>query len=52
MHACIDQSFDGSVSMNGPNGVIETEEFKFGPGGLYVHTRVVADDTPVTIEQP
>ena len=32
--------------------VINTEKFKFGPDGLYVHTRVVADDTSLTIEQP
>jgi hypothetical protein len=41
-----------SVYVNGPNGVIKTEKFKFGPGGLYVHTRVVADETSVTVEQP
>ena len=41
-----------SVYVNGPNGVIKMEKYKFGPGGLYVHTRVVADETSVTIEQP
>ena len=41
-----------SVYVNGPNGVIKTEKFKFGPGGgLYVYTRVVADESSVTVEQ-
>jgi hypothetical protein len=41
-----------SVYVDGPNGVIKTQRFKFGPGGLYVHTRVVVDESSVQIEQP
>ncbi|WP_020469906.1 hypothetical protein [Zavarzinella formosa] len=40
-----------SVYVQGPNGVIKTEKFKFGPGGLLVYTRVVADESSVLIEQ-
>lgn len=39
-----------SVSIDGPNGVIRTERFSFGPGSLIVFTRVVADDTTISIE--
>jgi hypothetical protein len=41
-----------SVYVEGPNGVIKTERFKFGPGGLFVCTRVTADESSVQIEQP
>lgn len=40
-----------SVYVAGPNGVVKTEKFKFGPGGLFVYTRVTADETSVQIEQ-
>ena len=40
-----------SVYVAGPNGVIKTEKFKFGPGGLFVYTRVTADESSVQIEQ-
>jgi hypothetical protein len=40
-----------SVFVEGPNGPIRTQQFKFGPGGLFVYTRVVADETTVEIEQ-
>ena len=38
------------VYVDGPTGVIKTQKFSFGPGGLFVYTRVVADDTSVRIE--
>jgi hypothetical protein len=40
-----------SVYVEGPNGVIKTQQFKFGPGGLFVYTRVVADESSVQVEQ-
>jgi hypothetical protein len=40
-----------SVYVEGPNGVVKTEKFKFGPGGLFVYTRVTADESSVQIEQ-
>lgn len=40
-----------SVYVDGPNGVVKTEKFSFGPGRLFVYTRVVADDSSVKIEQ-
>lgn len=40
-----------SVSIDGPAGVIRTEKFSFGPGSLFVFTRVVSDDAAVRIEQ-
>ena len=39
-----------SVYINGPNGVIRTEKFSFGPGSLLVFTRVTADESTVEIE--
>lgn len=39
-----------SAYVEGPNGVVKTERFSFGPGSLIVYTRVVADDSSVTIE--
>ena len=39
-----------SATVNGPTGVVRTERFTFGPNGLFVYTRVVADDASVTIE--
>jgi hypothetical protein len=39
-----------SVYVEGPNGPIRSQQFKFGPGGLFVYTRVVADETTVAIE--
>jgi hypothetical protein len=38
-----------SVYVDGPNGPIKTEKWGFGPGRMFVHTRVVADDSSVTI---
>jgi hypothetical protein len=40
-----------SVHVYGPNGTIKTEKFSFGPGSLFVYTRVVADDSEVLVEQ-
>ena len=40
-----------AVYVDGPNGVIKTERFKFGPGSLFVYTRVVADESTVEVEQ-
>jgi hypothetical protein len=39
-----------SAYVEGPNGVIHTQRFTFGPGSLIVFTRVVADDSSVRIE--
>lgn len=39
-----------AVEVGGPNGVVRTEKFGFGPGRLFVCTRVVADGETVTIE--
>jgi hypothetical protein len=36
--------------VNGPNGVIRTEKFSFGPGSLIVFTRVTADESTVKVE--
>ena len=40
-----------AVYVDGPNGVIKTQKFSFGPGSLFVFTRVVADESTVHIEQ-
>lgn len=40
-----------SVSVSGPQGVVKTEKYSFGPGRLFVYTRVVADDQELVIEQ-
>lgn len=39
-----------SVYVEGPNGVVQTQRFTFGPGSLIVFTRVVADEATVRIE--
>ena len=39
-----------SVYVDGPNGLIKTEKYGFGPGGLFVYTRVVADEQSVSVE--
>jgi hypothetical protein len=39
-----------SASVEGPTGVVRTQRFTFGPNSLFVYTRVVADDSTVTIE--
>ena len=39
-----------SVYVDGPNGVVQTQRFSFGPGSLIVFTRVVADESSVSIE--
>lgn len=39
-----------SAYVDGPNGVIHTQRFTFGPGSLIVFTRIVADDSQVKIE--
>jgi hypothetical protein len=39
-----------SAYINGPNGVIRTEKFSFGPGSLLVFTRVTADQSTVEVE--
>jgi len=39
-----------SAYVEGPNGVVRTERFTFGPNSLFVYTRVVADDSAVRIE--
>ena len=39
-----------STQIEGPNGVIRTQKFSFGPGSLFVYTRVVADESSVQIE--
>lgn len=40
-----------SVYVDGPNGAVKTEKFSFGPGSLFVYTRVVADESEVRVEQ-
>lgn len=39
-----------SATVAGPTGVVRTQRFTFGPNSLFVYTRVVADDSTVTIE--
>ncbi|HYH69357.1 MAG TPA: hypothetical protein VD866_31980 [Urbifossiella sp.] len=39
-----------SATVEGPNGVVRTERYTFGPNSLFVYTRVVADDSTVQIE--
>jgi uncharacterized protein YraI len=40
-----------SARVVGPDGTVHnTQNFRFGPGGMFVHTRVVADGSSVTIE--
>ena len=39
-----------SAYVEGPNGVVKTQRFSFGPGSLVVFTHVVADDATVRIE--
>jgi len=39
-----------SATVQGPTGVVRSERFSFGPAGLFVYTRVVADDSTVQIE--
>lgn len=47
--ALINPSYS-SAYIDGPNGVVKTEKFGFGPGRMFVYTRVVADDQTVTVE--
>jgi hypothetical protein len=47
--ALINPSYS-SAYIDGPNGVVKAEKFGFGPGRLFVYTRVVADDQTVTVE--
>ena len=47
--ALINPSYS-SAYIDGPNGVVKMEKFGFGPGRMYVYTRVVADDQTVTVE--
>jgi hypothetical protein len=39
-----------SAYVEGPNGVVRTQQFSFGPGSFVVFTRVVADESSVRIE--
>ena len=39
-----------SAVVEGPNGVIRTQKFSFGPGSFLVFTRIVADEETVRIE--
>jgi hypothetical protein len=39
-----------SVYVEGPNGVIQTQQFSFGPSSFIVYTRVIADESTVQIE--
>jgi hypothetical protein len=39
-----------SAYVEGPNGVVQTQQFTFGPGSLFVYTRVVADESSVQVE--
>ena len=40
----------GAVYIDGPTGVIQVEKFTFGPGGIFVFSRVGEDDITVAIE--
>lgn len=41
-----------SVSVDGPNGKIRSEKYRFGPSGAFgTYNRIVADDSGVTVEQ-
>jgi hypothetical protein len=40
-----------SAYVEGPNGIVRTQRFTFGPGSLIVFTRITADDSSVRIEQ-
>lgn len=39
-----------SVYVEGPNGPIKSERWRFGPGGLVSYNRVVADQESVTVD--
>jgi hypothetical protein len=39
-----------SAYVDGPNGVVQTQQFSFGPGSFVVFTRVVADESTVSID--
>lgn len=39
-----------SATIEGPNGVMRTQKFSFGPGSFIVYTRIVADESSVYIE--
>lgn len=39
-----------STYVEGPHGVVRTQRFTFGPGSWIVFTRVVVDDSSVTVE--
>lgn len=39
-----------SVYVEGPNGPVKAEKWGFGPGRLFVYTRVLADETSVTVD--
>ena len=39
-----------SAYIDGPTGVVRSEKYSFGPGSLFVYTRVVADESSVKIE--
>ncbi len=41
----------GSVYIDGPTGVSQTEKFTFGPGGVFVFSRVGKDEIKIAIEQ-
>ena len=39
-----------SATVDGPNGIVKTEKYSFGPSSLFVYTSVVADESEVHIE--
>ena len=41
----------GLAMVDGPNGLVKSEKFSFGPGSFINFTRIVADGDRVEIEQ-
>ena len=39
-----------AFTAEGPNGPVKAEKWGFGPGRLFVYTRVVADETTVSVD--
>jgi hypothetical protein len=38
------------VHVEGPNGPVKAEKWGFGPGRIFVFTRVVADENSVSVD--
>lgn len=38
------------AEVDGPNGRMKVEKYGFGPGRLFVFTRILADESTTTIE--